>query len=426
MQFPPDSNKSMPEYPDNGKSPFDPYSPPQSSNPSNEKNSATSNAQSQIFFLHEAPPPSTPGIVIRTRSSGSTGKKRNFILAGLLLSIIIIIVVPVVSLQIFFHSSKAPSTPEGGTAALPMGRTILPTPGKIMTGVHIADNLNSVSTFDGNAGKEASIILFYQDWGATGGDQNFPMTWATSVRNQGSIPMIIWEPWTSKSNTEPTYALSNIIAGNFDDYIKQWAQDAKAWKHPFFLSFAPEMNGDWIPWSERVNGNSAGEFVQAWRHVHAIFTAVGATNVTWVWDPNIDYPGSTPLSELYPGDAYVDWTAMDGFNWGIAANHKKWQTFSQVFSPTYEDILKITQKPMMIAETGCSEKGGNKAAWITDAYSVALPEHFSGIKAVVWSELVTQEDWRIESSPAALKAFAKEMQSPLYASNSYGGTFVGG
>ena len=32
-----------------------------------------------------------------------------------------------------------------------------------------------------------------------------------------------------------------------------------------------EMNGNWYPWAEGVNGNVAGDYVNAWRHVRAIF-----------------------------------------------------------------------------------------------------------------------------------------------------------
>jgi len=40
------------------------------------------------------------------------------------------------------------------------------------------------------------------------------------------------------------------------------------------------------------------------------------TNVTWVWSPNVAYPSSVPISRLFPGDAYVDWTGFDGYNLG--------------------------------------------------------------------------------------------------------------
>ena len=58
--------------------------------------------------------------------------------------------------------------------------------------------------------------------------------------------------------------------------------------HPFFLRWGHEMNSDRFPWSEDANGNRRGEFVQAWRHIHDIFTSVGASNVSWVWCPNVE------------------------------------------------------------------------------------------------------------------------------------------
>ena len=178
------------------------------------------------------------------------------------------------------------------------------------------------------------------------------------------------------------------------------------------------MNGDWIPWAEQVNDNKQGEFVQAWRHVHDIFTAIGAHNVTWVWCPNIYVADSPPLRELYPGDAYVDWVGMDGYNWGATTGHQ-WRTFSQVFKPTYDNILSITSKPMIIAETGSAEQGGSKANWITDAYTVEIPYLFPQIKAIIWFNEKVQIDWRIESSPSAESAFAKAIQSNFYLSNAF-------
>ncbi len=368
-----------------------------------------------------------------------------FIASAFLLTLVIVLAIPFFALRELIFSAQStsvgsqfvsgdttiepimnatPASPPG-----PLGKLILPPTGKIMTGLSISNDLNAINNFEKNSGKKVSVLLFYQAWRAADGEQKFPVGWMNFVRNQGSIPQITWEPWIGKAyplaNNEPEFALKNIIAGNFDGYIKQWAQAARAWRNPFFLRFAPEMNGAWTPWSEGVNGNKAGEFVQAWRHVYTIFKAVGATNVTWMWCPNINYPGSTNISELYPGDAYVDWTGMDGFNWGTTTQHSKWLTFSQVFSSTYNNILTITNKPIMIAETGCVEKGGDKAAWITNAYSIELPERFPLVKAVVWFDQFTQQDWRIESSPTAQQAFAQAMQSPFYISNIYGGNYIG-
>ena len=65
----------------------------------------------------------------------------------------------------------------------------------------------------------------------------------------------------------------------------RWARALAAFGGPVRLRFAQEMNGDWYPWGAGTNGNTPAEFVRAWRHVHDIFTAAGATNVQWVWSP---------------------------------------------------------------------------------------------------------------------------------------------
>ena len=302
-----------------------------------------------------------------------------------------------------------PSSPSGSTS--------------IYYGVHVPlDSLSAITTFEADAGKAVSIVMWYQQWGLTNGWQYIQTYWMNDVRSHGSIPLITWDPQDPSNGTanQPTYALQNIISGKFDAYITQWAQESKAWGHPYFLRFAHEMNGNWNPWSEQVNGNKPGQFVLAWRHVHDIFTRLGVTNVTWVWSPNIDYSNSTPLQELYPGDGYVDWAGMSGYNWGTLNGHV-WQSFASVFSQTYNDILSITSRPIMITETASTEQAGDKAGWISDAFVTQLPHHFPRIHAFVWFNESKETGWQIESSAGARAAFAAAISSGMYASNTFGG-----
>jgi len=287
--------------------------------------------------------------------------------------------------------------------------------------VHVVlEDMSLLSAFEGDAHKPVAIVMWYQQWGLTDSYQYFQPAWMNTVRAHGSIPLVTWNPLNpSLGPDQPAYALQNIINGNFDAYIVKWAQASKAWGHPYFLRFAPEMNGNWNPWSEEVNGNRPGQFVLAWRHVHDLFTAQGVTNVTWVWSPNIDYSTSMPLRELYPGNSYVDWVAMDGYNWGNIGAWHVWESFSALFQQTYNDILAITSKPLMIGELASTEQAGNKATWITDTYSIQIPHYFPRIKAVIWFNQEKETDWRIESSLAAQTAFATAIQSGMYAANRY-------
>jgi len=242
-----------------------------------------------------------------------------------------------------------------------------------------------VTAFESNAKKPASIVMWYQGWGLTDGTQNLQPTWMENVREHGAIPLVTWEPWLyTQGISQPAYSLQKIMNGDFDAYITKWAADSKAWGHPYFLRFAHEMNGNWYPWSELLNANSSGQYVQTWRHVHDLFTKQGVTNVTWVWSPNSEYTGSISLYQLYPGDSYVDWIGLDGYNWGSLNNHQ-WQTFAEVFEPTYRAALELSpDKPLMIAEMATTEEGGDKAAWISDAYMTQLPAFFPKVRAVVW------------------------------------------
>jgi mannan endo-1,4-beta-mannosidase len=302
------------------------------------------------------------------------------------------------------------------------------------------DNLDALTTFENDTQKKVSIVMWYQGWGLTDGTQYFQTSWMNNARNHGSIPMVTWEPWLytapDPKENQPDYQLSKIINGDFDSYIERWADDSKAWGHPYFLRFAAEMNGNWFPWSEQANGNQPGQYVQAWKHVHKIFTDTGVTNVAWVWSPNIEYNGSTPLEELYPGDDYVDWLGMDGYNWGTVPHRARtaslegsgtsrnaivtgWQTFSEIFSQTYTHITALSTKPLLVAETASAEQGGSKAQWITDTYSIQIPSNFEKIKAIIWFNENKETDWRIESSSTAQNAFATAIQPCFYATNQY-------
>jgi beta-mannanase len=174
------------------------------------------------------------------------------------------------------------------------------------------------------------------------------------------------------------------------------------------------MNGHWFPWGLGVNGNTAADFIAAWRHIVTVFRAEGATNVRWVWSPNEMDSGVPSFQQLYPGDAYVNWVAIDGYNFGSTTNNV-WQSFTQVFSQSYTAMVGLTSKPMMVAETGSVEQGGSKAAWITSALQSELPNHFPRIRALVWFDKDYQGyNWQVDSSSSSLSAFRTAVDSSLY------------
>jgi hypothetical protein len=316
-------------------------------------------------------------------------------------------------------------TPSPATASVYWGAWI----GNQLTGNQPPWDMSAVAKYEEMAHKKLSILNFSAPFANCSSSPcsfyRFPVNEMNTIRSHGSIPFYSWASQSiPSSKEEPNFQLADVIAGTYDSYIREWATAAKNWGHPFFLRFNWEMNGRWFPWSEGVNGNKSGEFVTAWRHVHDIFTAVGATNVTWVWCPNID-PGNIFLSlaSQYPGDAYVDWTGLDGYNWGTnPAKPDRWRSFDELYKTTYEKIVNTVapSKPMIVGEVSSTEYGGSKGSWIRDALA-KIPASYPKIRGLLWFEKFDDGmDWPIETSSSATQAFAEGIQSSAYTTNQYG------
>ena len=304
--------------------------------------------------------------------------------------------------------------------------------GDQLTGEAAPWDMRAVAKFERATKKPLSLISFAAPFANCREGPcrfySFPTTPLESARAYGAIPVFSWNSGGSLGTAnEPAFRLRRVIDGTYDSYIRNFAESARNWGHPFFLRFDWEMNGFWFPWSEGVNGNKKGEFAAAWRHVHDIFTSVGATNATWVWCPNVDFTRKlTQLHGLYPGNAYVDWTCLDGFNWGKTRNSIGWQNFNQVFHSTYVRVLKIARhKPMLIGEVASDDRGGSKAQWIKNMLNI-VPDKYRKIRGVIWYDQKDQGmHWPIESSKAAENAFAKGISRGVYRSNAYSSATTG-
>ena len=286
-----------------------------------------------------------------------------------------------------------------------------PVAGSITLGAWIPGDLWDPSVVDAYTaliGTAPKIVMWYQDWVT---DSGFHTAIMSTYAARGEMPLITWLP---NDATAPPRFDRAVANGNYDTFLHQWARSAAAWGKPFYLRFATEMNGFAQPFAAGINGNTAADYVAMWQHVHDLFVQDGATNVRWVWCPNIAFGGSTPFATLYPGDAYVDWIALDGYNWGAIDQWHSWTSLYDIFSASYTQLTAMTNKPMMIGEISSTETGGNKGAWITQGLLNDIPAHFPRIHAVVWFDEAKELDWRVNSSPGALAAFQAVAASPVY------------
>jgi beta-mannanase len=293
--------------------------------------------------------------------------------------------------------SSAPLGPEGdGPPTVLFGAYAPPSPESGMDEAHALERA---------IGRRLDIVHWYQHWAGWGPD--FQPVWVDDVVAEGRTPLLTWEPWAPGPAEQPEFRLARIAGGAFDAQIERWASALRGYGKPLYLRPMHEMNGDWYPWGGTVNGNSAEDYVQAWRHLHAIFARAGVANVRWVWSPlaeDVPAAAANGFEHYFPGAAYVDVLALDGYNWGTSVEGLGgWRTFEEIFASAYRRIAQLGSQPVWIAETASDGTGGDKAAWVRDMF--ASLARYPRIRAVVWFNALKERDWRATSSAEVAWAF---------------------
>jgi mannan endo-1,4-beta-mannosidase len=181
--------------------------------------------------------------------------------------------------------------------------------------------------------------------------------------------------------------LKTFLAGS--DGIYGNADDRR-----LYLRLDWEANGDWYGYSPDYNGLSGhptdlqyqqnvGNFKAMWQHVHDLFVqaGIGSSRLAWIFSVessdayrlNPSTGRAQPIMEdIYPGDAYVDWVGIDGYNMGTATS-SGWQTPDQIFDSMITRLqAKAPNKPIAVTEVGCTTNGStvaNKGTWISSYFS---------------------------------------------------------
>lgn len=284
-------------------------------------------------------------------------------------------------------------------------------PTRVMLGVWQPGDFNDLAALEARIGKEFALVHWFVGWGAP--DAAFDPTRIVTALALGRTPMISWEPWDYRRGyDQPRYRLAAIVRGDYDRYIRSWARGLRDVNGRVLLRWGHEMNLGSYPWAVGVAGNTAEEFVAAWRRLHAIFQQEGAVNVEWVWSPGLIWRPEAAFEPMFPGDDTVDWVALDIYNaepWG------GWRPFPAIADYSYARLAALSARPMMIAELGVADDP-RKAAWIEATLS-DLPWRYPRLRAVVWFNEATHGfDWRLDSSPANAAAFARAVAPEWYLS----------
>ena len=304
-------------------------------------------------------------------------------------------------------------------------------------GIH-GDSINSqrVKNYISAAGKEVAVVYFGQNWFD---GIKFPAKEANDIyHTTGAIPFISLLPRSSYNqwHRDSIFYFERILNGDFDKELTQWANDAKNSGIPMMLDFAPEMNGNWFPWSGQYNFydgsiHSAGRmYKDTYRHIVNIFRKAGCKNITWAFHPNSG--GSNPgawnkMKRYYPGDDYVDWIGISVY--GSQRVGDRWLEILDDFDLMYNELADVSsEKPLALFEFGVTEDKprGDKAQWLQDVFNLLMQAQYNRIKLIsYWNQnfpiyqnnkIITYSMMAIDTSPDAVYVFRENINKNIFIS----------
>ncbi len=258
----------------------------------------------------------------------------------------------------------------------------------------------TVDRFAALAGAQPSLLHLYAST-----QDSHPQVHLDTIRQLRATPVLSLEPWNPQVGPyQPAFTLSSIVTGQHDSDLQRWAAELGLWGDPVLLRFAQEMNGTWYPWSVGLYGNTAAEYRAAWVRMHRIVSA-RAPNVEFVWTPNVLTEGTRDFADCYPGDQFVDYLGLDGYNWGDTPGHQ-WQSPERLFSASVATLRRLNAaRPIVLTEVGCADGAdpGHKARWISEFFEVVMGN--PDVTGFLWFQTDKERDWRINSTRASTQAF---------------------
>ncbi|MEN2767344.1 glycoside hydrolase family 26 protein [Ornithinibacillus xuwenensis] len=278
--------------------------------------------------------------------------------------------------------------------------------GYVIQDEHINANMDN---FNELARKQHASYFRYVGYG-----QPFPKDWVNEVIAAGGFPQIAWEPNNGLEEVKD------------DDYLRQFAKDAKAADVPILLRYASEMNGTWTAYS-----GDPELYLEKWKLVHDIMEEE-APNVMMLW--NVFTMPENTIDDYYPGDEYVDYVGVNIYN--VVYHNDNLEEISD-----FEDPLRLLDyvynkysdtKPIVIGEFGATNYTVTDGLYhvdfavekITRMYTY-LPTLYPRVKFIYYfdvNNLVNAPEGRkinnyaITENPRITNAYSGAIQDSFYLS----------
>jgi mannan endo-1,4-beta-mannosidase len=309
--------------------------------------------------------------------------------------LVVLMAIAIAAAAVTFAVSRVASSSPPPRPRAAHGTTLPPSPASYL-GVYAAGAPSAyqrVADFAKAAGRQPNLVGYYSGWA-----EPFAAPFAQRIRSHGAVTIVQIDPSLA--------SVPDIAAGDYDRYLRTYADSVRDFGHPVVIGFGHEMNAPWYSWG--YGHVPPRTFVAAWRHIVTLFRGQGADNVTWLWTINADRPDTGPIQSWWPGGQYVTWVGIDGYY------YRPSDTFNRVFGHTIDQVRAFIRKPVLLSETAVGPRAGQ---------FVKIGNLFHGMRkyktlGLVWFDMaqhqgIYHQDWRIEDNPAAEAALRQGVRDEL-------------
>ena len=214
-----------------------------------------------------------------------------------------------------------------------------------------------------------------------------------------------------------------VLQGEYDMFLRDYADTIRDFGHPVLFRLANEMNGDWCPYSGYHTSRDPEIYREFYQYVFRIFEEAGIDNVIYIWNPNSEsFPDFkwNHSYQYYPGDEYVDVVGMTAYNtgtyyWQVG---ERWSSFEVLYEDLYHEYSHQFEMPLMITEFGSASVGGDKSQWVEEMFAKIYA--FPGIKMAIWWDgndydgNSISRNYTIDETPEILETFRNRFDPPWH------------
>jgi hypothetical protein len=316
------------------------------------------------------------------------------------------------------HSTTA-QTPASHAKRCPLNALLVPKCG-VLFGAYVKpqgsqSSEQAFTSLQHRTGSHLRVLHFYH-----GGTQLFPSRWEMSQSRHGHRLLLNWKPETG-------HTWAQVASGASDSYIKREAAYLRQnySRKKFFLVIHHEPEEEVRDSSG--SGYTASDYAAMFRHVENVLKANGVRNAVYV----MCYMGAEVhtvkswYSDLWPGNAYVDWIAFDRYSappMTPASGNFKTLVNRHYGHGSFHGAYRWARsnyphKPVMLAEWGASESASDPG-WKARMFGTVTPNLRSmpNLKLISYFDSPGDkgQDKSVDTSAASMRAWQRLAAKPIF------------